>query len=293
MPIFSNSAWANQRWKPDQHEEASWLSEMEPAKRIDIRQIVADRLVELRTRRLPRALTPEHLRYVHKSLFSGLHWEAGNYRGTPIGDTSASVPAISGAKLVLEIADQMNWVFEGLRAQNYLHRLPKEEFVVQEANLMHGIINERPFYYGNYLVTKFIAGHVAENAGYKFDPLSVAEARFDEAIKKAVRNDLTPLRGIVRDLSRPEGAIIFKDAMKTGNWSAIYDRPRFQPAYEIVLEAIGGYNARGRIADGDLSPREQAVINKVQTELDAGRLNETPSGRYRAWFFDQARSPDR
>jgi len=29
---FSNSAWANRKWKPSQNEEANWLREMEPAK---------------------------------------------------------------------------------------------------------------------------------------------------------------------------------------------------------------------------------------------------------------------
>jgi len=291
---FSNSAWANRGWKPSQHEEANWLREMEPAKRVAIREIVADRVSELRSWPLPPDVSAENVRYVHKSLFYKLQWAAGDYRGTPIGEAGTGVSLALGSTTTEDIAKRMDEVFHRLQAQKYLRGLPKEEFVIQQANLINGIINDaRPFYYGNSLVTKFIAEHIAKNAGFRLDLMAVPEARFNIAISEAGRGDFLPLRTIVRDQSRPEAAIVFESAMKSGNWSAIYNHPRFQPANDIVLEAIGGFNARARIAEGDLSPREKATIRRVQTELNAGRLKEAPTGPDRDWYFGETRSRDR
>jgi fido (protein-threonine AMPylation protein) len=294
VTAFSNSAWANRVWKPSQHEEANWLREMEPAKRVEIQEIVADRLSELRSWPLPPEVGAENVRYIHKSLFYKLHWAAGDYRGTPIGEIGTAVSHVSGSTTTEEVAKRMNEVFHRLQEQKYLRGLPKEEFVLQEANLVNGIINyARPFYYGNSLVTKFIAEHVAKNAGFRLDLMVVPESRFNMAISEAGRADFLPLRKIVRDQSRPEAAIVFEAAMKSGNWSAIYTHPRFQHANDIVIEAIGGFNARVRIAEGDLSSREKAIIRRVQAELNAGRLKEAPTGRDRDWYFGKTRGRDR
>ena len=292
---FSNSAWVNRGWKPSQHEDANWLREMEPAKRIAIREIVADRVSELRSwPKLPPEVSAENVQSVHRSLFYNLQWAAGDYRGTPIGEARAGASLALGSTTTENIARRMDEIFHRLQAQNYLRGLPKEEFVTQQANLINGIVNDaRPFYYGNSLVTKFIAEHVAKNAGFRLDLMTVPEARFNIAISEAGRGDFLPLRTIVRDQSRPEAAIVFETAMKSGNWSVILNHPRIQPAKDIVLEAIGGFNARGRIADGDLSPREKAIIRRVQTELNAGRLKEAPTGSDREWYFGETRSRDR
>jgi fido (protein-threonine AMPylation protein) len=291
---FSNSAWANRAWKPNQHEEANWLREMEPAKRVEIREIVADRVSELRSWPLPPDISPENVQSVHRSIFYKLQWAAGDYRGTPIGEVRAGVSIGLGSTTTEDIAKRMDEVFHRLQAQKYLRELPKEEFVMQEANLINGIINyARPFYYGNSLVTKFIAEHVAKNAGFRLDLMAVPEARFNIAVSEAGKADFLPLRKIVRDQSRPEAAIIFEAAMKSGNWFAIHNHPRFQPANDIVLEAIGGFNARGRIAEGDLSLREKTIIRRVQAELNAGRLKEAPTGSDRDWYLGETRSRDR
>src|ERR1700722_9274302 len=146
MAGFSNSAWATRGFILTQHEEANWLKEMEPAKRIEVRQIVSERLIELRGRRLPRLLMPDHARYVHKSLFSRLHWGDGDYRGTPVGEGGPLVPGAAGPKTVAAIARQMHDIFLNLRSQNYLAGQAKLEFAIQEANLILQMITVRPFY---------------------------------------------------------------------------------------------------------------------------------------------------
>ena len=294
MARFSNSAWANRIWQPTQHEEANWLGEATPAKQIKIREIVADRLAELRqSKRVEPAVTPETVRYVHRSLFSQLHWAAGDYRGTPISETSSDAVQAMGSRTTERVGRLMEDLFNRLKVQRYIRGLPKEEFVFQEANLINAIVNRvSPFYYGNHLVTKFIAQHVAEHAGHKFDLLTVSDARFVIAIKEAEKNDLVPLRDLVRSNSRPHAAIIFEAAMRSGNWFAILEHPRFKPAQDIVLEAIGDFNGRWRIAADELSTRERAIIRRVQSELDAGRLRDAPTGSDRAWHLGKNWSRD-
>jgi fido (protein-threonine AMPylation protein) len=229
----------------NQHEDARFVREMQPSRLIDLIPQVLDRVARERFKDHSLAPTPADLQILHMNLFQGLYAEPGNYRGVRTGTEFEDVTTEMGRKNARRIADRIDATFEVLKRQNYL-RLPKEEYVVQLANIVHALNELKPFYYGNRMVIQIMAGHIAEYAGYNLDLLAVHPDQMRLGLDAAEHHkDLVPLREILRIQSRPMRAIMFESAISAGELPNINIYPDLKHAYGLVVEAMGSQLGKG------------------------------------------------
>lgn len=105
----------------------------------------------------------EDYKQIHKYLFDMLYDWAGEIRTIPISKsaTKFAVPE--------HIEENGTKIFERLRSLNYFCRLPRDEFVLQIADLYHTINMLHPFREGNGRTQRVFFFQLIRNAGYEID----------------------------------------------------------------------------------------------------------------------------
>ena len=110
----------------------------------------------------PGNLDFDHLKYIHKNLFQDVYEWAGQVRTVNIAKGEAFAP-------MQNIDSFAKSTFDGLKADNYLQGLPKDQFLDRAAHHLGEINALHPFRDGNGRAQRAFMDQVAGRAGYAFD----------------------------------------------------------------------------------------------------------------------------
>jgi len=235
------------------------------------------------------APTPLRLRAINGTLLEG-HAGAGAYRNTSLPGGSSDLSATSGR----EVHRQEARIFTALEKENYLKGLPKEEFVERFAAYRTAFLKWGPFHGANQGSADIFLGEVALAAGYQVNLKDAEPEQLKRANSEAVRHgEMVQMRSLLRQHTRSTRAIAFAEALRTGDRvPALNHHPELQHAFSLVDQGLAG---DPRTAQSALhSPRQDArLVQRVRSELEAGRLTREFSSKEKARFFSKVRELER
>lgn len=124
-------------------------------------EIVFLRLVELGSKPIQGAYDFEHLKAIHRHLFSDIYTMAGKIRSVNIAKDGS---AFCYAQFIDDI---QNEIFNRLKQDKYLKGLGNKEFAVKLAELSSDLNALHPFREGNGRTIREFLSQLSENAGYQ------------------------------------------------------------------------------------------------------------------------------
>lgn len=129
----------------------------------------------------------DHLRAIHRRLFSDLYDWAGELRSVDLAKTDLFCrPQF--------ISDQARQLFGRLAADRYLRGLPRDRFVDAAAHYLGEINALHPFREGNGRAQRAFIAQLAADAGHPVDWADLDEAENVAASLSSLRGDPGPLR---------------------------------------------------------------------------------------------------
>ena len=154
------------------------------------RAITRVRLAELTAHPLRPSYDLDHLRAIHRHLFSDLYHWAGELRCVDIAKTDLFCrPQF--------IEDQARQLFGQLAEDRYLRDLRRAEFVDAAAHYLGEINALHPFREGNGRAQRAFLAQLAGEAGHPLDWSELDEGENVEASVASLRADLGPLRRLL------------------------------------------------------------------------------------------------
>lgn len=154
------------------------------------RAITRIRIAELAAQPLRATYDLEHLRAIHRRLFSDLYDWAGELRTVDIAKTDLFCrPAF--------IEAQARQLFDQLAEDRHLQDLPRDEFLDAAAHYLGEINALHPFREGNGRAQRAFLTPLAAEAGHPIDWSDLDEAENVEASEASFRGDLGPLRRLL------------------------------------------------------------------------------------------------
>lgn len=155
------------------------------------------KLAELRIKPIKGNFDLEHLKKIHKHLFEDVYSWAGKVRTVTIAKGNLFCVAE-------HIGTMQQEIFEGIKKEDFLKDLGKEEFSKRAAYYLGEVNMLHPFREGNGRTQREFFRELALNAGYDLDLTKADKAEMIEAsIRSAVKVDNTMYEKIILEQLKP------------------------------------------------------------------------------------------
>lgn len=254
---------------------------------------LAIRLIELREGLGPaQTFDVAHLRGIHHHLFQDVYEWAGHLRHEPFtfaDGSTASMPTMQktggqGFARGPQIDRGLDALFAGLKADNFLSGLSRDEFTDKAATAFATINSIHPFREGNGRTQREFFTALASQAGHPID-FSVISAERMTAVSVAAheRGDLGPMRRMFAEIADPVRVAALDVAQQAIERGGRPDGPHVAPwdhFYMATSEPGQSYTGRFIGAAGDnfmMQARDESITigNTVDLPDPHPRSGET------------------
>ncbi len=154
------------------------------------REITRRRVMELAADPPRPTYDLDHLRTIHRRLFSDLYTWAGEIRTVDIAKTDL----FCRPQFIVEQSQQL---FSELANDNHLNGLDRQQFINKVAHYLGELNAIHPFREGNGRTQRAFVAQLASDAGYLIDWQNFDERKNIEASKASFKGNIEPLRQLL------------------------------------------------------------------------------------------------
>jgi cell filamentation protein len=178
-----------------------------------------------------------HLKSIHTALFKDVYPWAGQFRDVDLAKGRTEfAPAFPPVYRTLE--NYTGRLLETVARDNFHRGVGKEAFVGKLSSTYNELNYAHPFREGNGRTTRIFLGQLAKDAGYHLDWSRVDASRWADVSEAGVaRNDVSGIRDVMRQVTTPERARAFANAVMNGDYGrAIEKHPELAGAVRLLSQ---------------------------------------------------------